>query len=144
MLVGEVIARLAERVPELAGRIEGAAELSALMRENRLPQVTPAAHVLPLGLRGLQADAAAGAFRQAVDETVAVVLTWRGYEPTGARALAPLDALIGAVIEALAGWGPAAASGVLRLARGQLVAINAGTIVYQIDFTLTDHLRITP
>lgn len=144
MLVGAVIAQLGARVPELAGRIEGAAELSALMRENRLPQVTPAAHVLPLGLRGLQADAATGLFRQAVDETVAVVLTWRGYEASGGRALSPLDALIDAVIAALAGWGPEAAGGVLRLARGQLVAINAGTIVYQIDFTLTDHLRIAP
>ncbi|PKP85851.1 MAG: hypothetical protein CVT80_00295 [Alphaproteobacteria bacterium HGW-Alphaproteobacteria-2] len=143
-MVAEVIARLAERVPDLAGRIEGAAELSALMRENRLPQVTPAAHVLPLGLRGLQADAAAGLFRQAFDETVAVVLTWRGYEPTGGRALAGLEALIDTVIAALAGWAPAQATGVLRLSRGQLVAISAGTIVYQIDLTLTDHLRITP
>jgi len=61
----------------------------------------------------------------------------------GAGALTPLDALIRAVIAALAGWGPAGATGVFRLARGQIANMNAGTIVYQLEFTLPDHVRIT-
>ncbi|PZU56094.1 MAG: hypothetical protein DI547_17285, partial [Sphingobium sp.] len=90
--------RLAD-VTALAGRIEPAARLSDMMARNQLPQVTPAAFVLPLGLRGGRADAAAGLFRQALTETLGVVLFVRSAgDATGARATEQLVPLRNAVI----------------------------------------------
>lgn len=141
-MIPDVIARLKAQVPALEGRVEGAAELATLMRQNALPQVTPAAHVVPLGLQGGRADAAAGLFRQDVDSLVGVMLTLRTNSRTGGAQLPDLTGLIDAVIAALAGWDPPGAIGVFRLSRGQLVTMAAGTLVYQLDFALADQLRI--
>jgi hypothetical protein len=73
-----VITRIEGAVPALTGRTQGAAEFAALMKSNGLPQQIPAAHVLPLGLQGGAAQAATGMFAQALEEVIAVVLTWRG------------------------------------------------------------------
>ena len=143
-MISDVIARLDTYVPDLSGRIEGAAQFAALMKSNALPQVTPAAHVLPLGLQGGQADASAGEFTQIYQEVIGVVLTLRSNERTGAKALPPLDQLIMEVISAIAGWGPDSAIGVFRLVRGSILSMSAGTIVYQLDFSLSDQLRIIP
>ncbi|MEE2916659.1 MAG: hypothetical protein VYB32_06250 [Pseudomonadota bacterium] len=133
-------------VPVLAGRIHGAAKLSELMRNNALPQVCPAAFVLPLGLRGGRADAVTGLFRQEIEWLEGVLLVVRAAgDATGARAKAELRPLIDAVIHAIAG---AAGSGgpddfgtwVLR--KGELVSLSAGTLTYQIDFAIDDQLRI--
>lgn len=137
-----IITRLNDQVPEFSGRIEGAAELAGLMRQNALPQVTPAAHVLPLGLRGGQAQAGAGTYRQEIEDVVAVLITLRAHSRTGREALPDIDTLSRKVIDAIAGWGPGDAIGVFRLARGALVSMSAGTVLYQIDFALTDQLRI--
>jgi len=141
-MISEVINRLKSKVPALSGRIEGAADFAELMRRNALPQVTPAAHVLPLGLQGLSADAAAGAFTQMVRETIGVVLTIRSHSVSGAKSLDTIDALITDVINALAGWEPGAETGVFALVRGSLINMSAGTLVYQLDFAITDQLRI--
>lgn len=141
MLVAAVLDRVAT-VPSLEGRVEGAADLAEMMRNNRLPQVTPAAHVLPMGLTGGAVDVVTGLFRQHVEEAVAVVLTWRSFQGSGAGALGGLDALIDAVIHALAGWTPQGATGPLRLARGRLVSMAQGTIVYELQFLLPGQLRI--
>ena len=140
-MIDAVIARLKDQAPALGGRVEGAAEFTALMQQNALPQSTPAAHVLPLGLQGGRAEAAAGAFTQLFDEAIGVVLTVRGHDQTGARALAKVSDLIRDVIAALIGWGPDNEIGVFQLSRGQLVSIRAGVLVYQLDFTITDQLR---
>lgn len=137
-----VIARLKAEVSELEGRVEGAASFTSLMERNALPQVTPAAHVLPLGLTGGQASAATGMFTQLFTEAVAVVLTIRGHDQTGARALSRVDPLIRSVISAIAGWEPDDEIGTFQLRRGALVSIRAGALVYQLDFTITDQLRI--
>lgn len=142
--VGAMIARIASVINVLAGRIEGAAEFAALMKSNALPQVTPAAFVLPLGLQGGQADAAAGAYTQALERVFGVVLVMRNAGRTGEDALDPLDALIEQTVTALAGWGPADAPGVFRLVRGALVSMAAGTVVYQLDFSISDQVRILP
>lgn len=136
--------RLTALVPELAGRVEGAAAFAELMRQNALPQVTPAAFVIPLGLQGGGAEAVTGLFRQDVQEIVGVMLVLRSFSRTGEQALPELDALVGAVLSAVAGYGPADATGVFRLVRGALVSMSAGTIVYQIEFSLSDQLRIAP
>tara|TARA_R110002094_G_scaffold160396_6_gene145794 strand:- start:2824 stop:3255 length:432 start_codon:yes stop_codon:yes gene_type:complete len=141
-MIDDVIARLEASVPDLAYRVEGAANFAALMKSNALPQHGTAAHVLPLGLRGGNADASTGAFTQMVEEVVGIVLTVRTFSQTGDKALIELKPLIDAVVNAIAGWGPEDAMGVFRLVRGSLVTMAAGTMVYQIDFSISDQLRI--
>lgn len=142
MLASEVIDRLKTRVAILNERVEGAASLVQLMQQNQLPQVTPAANVISAGLAGGAPDVGAGLFRQAYDETVAVFLTFRNVQGTGARALDLFDIVRTEVIQALCGWSPERTLGVFRLVRGQVVNMAAGTLIYQIDFAVGDQLRI--
>lgn len=141
-MIGQVIARLKTAVPAFAGRVEGAAELAALMRQNALPQVTPAAHVVPLGLQGGAATTATAVFRQDVEVLLGVLITLRTNSRTGGGQLPELNSIITDVTAAIAGWAPIETVGVFRLSRGQLVTMAAGTIVYQLDFALPDQLRI--
>ena len=140
-MIDAVITRLKDQVAGLGGRVEGAAGFTALMQQNALPQSTPAAHVLPLGLQGGAAQSSAGAFTQMFDEALGIVLTVRAHDQTGAKALEKVSQLIREVIAALIGWGPDDEIGVFRLSRGQLVSIRAGALVYQLDFIITDQLR---
>jgi hypothetical protein len=143
MLVDETIARLGA-VAALAGRVKGAAELSELTRTGQMPAASPFAFVLPLALTARSpGEAGAGAFVQAIDETIAVLLAVRtAGDAAGGKAVAALDALVEAVIAAVAGWGPDSEPGVFRLARGALVSANAGLVLYQIDFSCQRQLRI--
>lgn len=134
--------RLGAGVPELTGRIEGAAAFADLMRQNALPQVTPAAFVIPLGLQGGAAEAVTGFFRQEVQEVLGVMLVLRTFSRTGDQALPELGQLVASVVAAVAGFAPDDAVGVFRLVRGALVSMTAGTIVYQLEFSLSDQLRI--
>lgn len=128
----------------LKGRVQPAAELAGLVARNALPQVTPAAFVLPLGLRGGTPDAATGLFRQAVEEVAAVLLVLRSAsDPTGAAAMPTINELEATLIAGICGWSPAGAMGDVRLVRAALVSLSAGHVLYQIDFALTDQLRIT-
>lgn len=134
-------------IPALANRVFGAAKLAELLKQGAVPQGTPAAFVLPLGLRGGTANAVSGLFRQGLQRLVGIVLVVRNQgDGTGEKALVELDPLIEAVIDLLAGWGPdddqGGAFGVFALARGELVSIEAGTIIYQLDFAIDDQLRI--
>lgn len=141
-MIADVIARLKARVPDFGGRIEGAMELADLMKRNALPQAPLSAFVLPLGLQGGEANSANQYFTQTFDEAVGVMITTRTFTQTGATAVDPLEVLRNAVIAAIVGWGPPTALGVFRLLRATLVSMDAGTVVYQIDFALTDQLRI--
>jgi len=140
-LIEEVITRLSDGVGALRS-VEGGASLASLMQSNALPQLTPAAHVITLGMQGGSAEASSGAFVQNFEELVGVVLTFRTDSQTGARALPDMDAIIRAVIAAVAGWAPDTAIGVFRMARANLVNMSRGTVVYQIDFAISDQLRI--
>lgn len=143
-MLGEVIARIEARVPALTGRVQGAAELAALLRSNTLRDARGGAYVVPLSLRGGAARAATAAFVQDFDEVVAVVLVVPSGAPTGTRALGSVDVLSEAVLEALAGWKPDGAIGPLRLARAGMLNVGAGVLVYQIDFNVARQLRIAP
>ncbi len=145
MQLNDVISRIGAKVAPLAGRVEGAAELTELVREDALPNITPAAYVLPLGLRGGQPDAAAGLFRQAFEAFVGVVLVIDSAgDVTGAGALPTMDELVDQVVAAMCGWGPGnAVGGVFQLSRGALVSLSRGTIIYQLDFAIEDMLRIS-
>lgn len=144
MLVADLVARISAAVPQLAKRVETAAALSELVKRKALPQASPFAFVLPLGLQPRSdGDAGAGAFTQAIDETFAVVLFVRAAgDITGGRALPSIDALVWTVIEAVCGWGPDDAIGVFHLRRGQLLSAEAGAVIYQLDFGLQQQVRI--
>lgn len=144
MLIADLITRLKEQVPDFSGRVEGAANLAELMAQGGLPQATPAANVVSVGLQGGQPDAASGLFRQSFEEVFGVILTFRNNTATGKKAFDRVEEIKRAVIEAVAGWSPLDAFGVFRLARGTLVNFSAGTLVYQIDFAIGDQLRIIP
>ncbi len=143
---GEAVrARIAARVPALADRLSSAAEFAQLVENNRLPQHTPAGFVLPGALVGGLASAASGLFVQNVAETVIVVLVVRqAGDALGGAAVAEAAPIVADVIAAVAGWGPDEAPGVFTLGRAELVGSQDHALVYQIDFTLDDQLRIAP
>ncbi len=143
-MLDELIARISSRVPDLAGRTSAAADLAALMAANALPPAPVAAFVLPLALQGGHPAAATGLFVQEVEEVVAVLLVFRTAGSTGERALPRLREVIAGVAAALAGWAPDEVPGVFRLVRGGMVRMSEGALVYQLDFAITDQLRITP
>lgn len=130
-------------IPALAGRVQGAAKLAQLTEKGAQMTADRAAFVLPLGLRGGAASAAAGLYRQSIDRLVGVVLMVRNRgDDTGEKAALEMSDLVDAVIAAVVGGGPEEAIGVYTLVRGELVSIAAGTITYQLDFALEDQLRI--
>lgn len=139
-----MLAERLETIPVLAGRVHGAARLATLLSTGGLPQVTPAAFVLPLGIRGGTPDAVTGLYRQGIDRLWGVLLAARhAGDATGAAAHADLEPLIEATIAAIAGWGPDDAFGTFRLVKGELASLSAGgALTYQLDFAIEDQLRI--
>jgi hypothetical protein len=142
-LVTDIATRIGSEVTALAGRVEFVAGLAALVEANALPQREVSAFVLPIGFDDRGGDAASGMYTQMVQEAVGVVLCVKALGDAGAkRAVEPIDALKDAVINALAGWGPDGAVGVLRATRGRMVSVTKGLVIYQLDFALIDQLRI--
>lgn len=141
------MATLADRVAMVAtfaGRVHGAGKLSALQAQNALPQVCPAAFILPLGIAGGKVDAVTGMFRQHIEYLDGVLLVLRGVnDPTGAATVQQLEPLVMNVIAQIVGWGPDdnRIGGTYRLAKGELISLSAGTLTYQLDFAIEDQLR---
>lgn len=143
--IDEVRARIEARVPALANRIGNAGQFAQLVERNQMPGHAVAAFVLPGALQGGNADLSVGLFRQAFQESVIVVLATRvANDPTGEKAADEITPLVREVITAVCGWGPDDAPGAFVLGAGELVGTQSGTLVYQIDFLLSDQLRITP
>lgn len=139
----EVQARVESQVPELAGRLQGAAKFGELVEHNQMPQVTPAGFVLPGGLIGGAAKAMTGMFIQDFRETVMLVLVVRtAGDPLAMRGIDEASPIVRKVIKAVAGWGPADAPGIFTLERAELVGAKQGALVFEIAFTLDDQLRI--
>lgn len=142
-MIDDVAEILKTEVPDLRGRVEGALQLAPLIEQNALPQVTPAAFVIPAGVDGGAVDLATGSYRQRIGMAVAVVIVLRAAGgPKATRAIDPLDALIWQIIKCLAGREIGDALGVLTLRRAFLVTMRNGAPVYQIEFSLSDQLRI--
>jgi len=142
--IDDVRARIEGKVPALAGQIGNAGEFSKLIEAGQM-QAARKAYVLPGALAGGARQAMSGMFTQALEETVLVVLSVRvASDPTGARALDEISPLVRDTVRAVCGWGPEDAPGVFALARGELVGAAQGMLIYQLDFTLDDQLRITP
>lgn len=137
-------ARIEARVPEIK-RFGSAADFAAVVANNRLPTTTPIAYVLFSGLQGGKPSASAGIFLQSYDEVLTVILADRiTADPTGDKALKDIAPLVAKVVEAVCGWGPDDASGVFVLRGAELVGAKDSQLIFQIEFTLDDQLRITP
>lgn len=139
-----IINRLLAEVT-LLGSVEGAAELAALMAAPVQVWVKPRAHVVPLGIRGGAVQSATGGFIQGVEWAFAVFLTFSSHsDRKGAKRLDDISAVQNAVITALCGWVPEGvqAAGEVRLSRGYLAELKPGVVVYALEFSLPDQLRI--
>jgi hypothetical protein len=142
-LVEQVKARIEAEVSGLA--VDEAADFAELVRQGSLPQRKEAAFVLPLGFNGgdPQADLA-GFYKQSLDEVVGVILVVQSLgDPKARRAIATVATLTDAILMAICGWQPDDAVGDFRALRGRLIAVNAGTVFFQIDFAIQTQLRIT-
>lgn len=140
MLLAEAVRqRLVAEVADLGGRVMPALDLAALIARNQLPQVTPAAAVLPLGIGGGAVVATFGQFRQIVTRRVGVLIVLRAPEPATARGTSDVEALAEAITAALAGWTPDQTTpGVLRLEAGELRSLQGGAILYDLRFAIDD------
>ena len=141
-MIEAVTTRLGTQVPDLANRIDGAAEFSRLMKSGKLPAGGVRAYVLPLGLRGGAADAATGMFSQIVTRSIGILLLTQSVDGAGERALARLSPLIDEIVHAIAGWAPNDESGVFTLRKADLILSGNGLLSYQIEFAIDDQLRI--
>lgn len=143
MRVDEVSARIEAQVPSLNARVEGLAELSLLMAANEVPQVTPCAFVIPLGLDGSEQLDATSVHSQIVTEQVGVIVVvdYAGVNH-GAEALPELSQLIDELVRAIAGWTPDEATTNFALRRGRLLDSRQGSVFYQLDFSIQSLLRI--
>jgi hypothetical protein len=139
MALGDDIrARLVARVPALGGRVQAAADLAALQRSGGWPGVTPAAHVVPMGLAGGAQAPVFPRFRQKVDRLWAVILTIRSHDATGAKWIDRVEDLEAAILDAMLGWAPLAHAEAFLLKRATLIRFEAGTMVREMTFALTD------
>lgn len=141
----DVRARLELKVPDLVGNLQNAGQFSQLIERNQLPQWRMGGFILPGRLTGSGAEMMTGMFVQNLAEAVSIVLVTRVQsDPTGNKAVDEITPLIRAVVTGLCGWGPEDAPGVFVLASGELVGSKDGALIYQLDFALSDQLRITP
>lgn len=141
-MIDAVIARLESQIPELEHRVQGAGHMAELARSGGLPQVTPAAHVVPLGIRPSPANGGSGSYTQEIAEMIGVILTIRDHSAEAKRVLADLRGFIFRIIEAIAGWVPPGGVSNFTFARAELAGSSKGTFIYQIDFAISDQLRI--
>ena len=144
-LVEQVADQLDTEVADLKGRVEYIAELAALLESGGAPQGDVAAFVINLGLDDRGGEAAAGMHTQLIGTTIGVVLCVRSRGDAKAqRAVPAVDALIKQVIDAIAGWAPTDDyTGVFAVSRGRQLPLVAGLIVYQLEFTIDDQLRVS-
>jgi hypothetical protein len=140
-MIADIITRLQEKVTDFRS-VEGAASFSALIKRKALPQATPAAHVIPMSLRGSNPDAATGVFRQSITETVGIVITVRPNDHIGARGIDPVEHLKTEVIKAIAGWATDDEVGVFQVTSGSMTSVSGGAVVYTLQFSIADQLRI--
>ncbi|TMV09820.1 hypothetical protein FGK63_01755 [Ruegeria sediminis] len=140
-MLGEIVQRLKTQVPALDGRVQSAAGLAEMLSARGLPQ-NSTTFVVPLGLQARPADDASGLFTQEFTETIGVLLVARVTDQAGSKALEEIRPLLQSVIAAIAGWTAGGAFGVFELRRGTLVGIRNGALIYMLEFSITDQLRI--
>lgn len=143
MLVDEMIDEL-KTVAELAGRIEGGLEFSALMNSGKLPQHDVAAFVFSAGFDAGPSKNATGVHHQTVTERLAVALIVASPDdPTGVRVRTKVENIVQSLINHLAGVVLPSAADVLDVVRGRLAEMSGGRVFYEVHFSTTWHLRKT-
>jgi len=143
-LEGLVALRIDDQVPALKGRVEDIAALAALIEAGALPQHDVCAFVAPLGFDDRGAESAVNTHTQAIEETIAVVLAIKARGDAKAqKALPTIGQLKEDVLNAVAGWAPNSSVGVFNVRRGRLISAAKGLVLYQLEFSLLDQLRIT-
>lgn len=140
--IDDIITRLKDRVPDLGSRAYGSAEFATLTATGQLPQVTPAAHVVPTGIKGGKQTAMTGLYVQDIDRLYSVILTVKAGDASGARALGNISALQEAIIGALSGWDLGGRTGVMTFMSCVTSRIAQGAFVYELSFSIPDQLRI--
>ncbi|UWQ92986.1 hypothetical protein K3727_09475 [Rhodobacteraceae bacterium M382] len=133
--------RLKSDVPGLGNRVDPVASLSDLLRKNKMPETTTT-FVVPLGITGGKADAMTGLFRQEIRETIGVLLIARSRDRTGEKAIAHLRDLSRQIIDCLVGWNAGLDLGVFELRRAGVVSMTGGDVIYQVELSINDQLRI--
>lgn len=139
-----VIARIEGLVPALDGRVREAEDYVGMLRLKSMTSATGGAYVMPAGLRGGRATAAAGAFVQDIDEVIAVVILVPAPSKGFGRQAATAGGLIKDTINALAGWAPDDATGVFQVLRGAMINLGDAVLAYQLDFSISDQVRTQP
>lgn len=144
MQVDPIIARLKSNVPALNERVNGAGDFAALLKSGSASSAPVYAHVLYAGIVGIgKPDVATGMYRQQTAEGINVMLTIQSNDAAGRKALDEVNTLTRAILDAICGWAPGDETGVFQLVRSGLVSFERGLMRWQIDFTITDQLRIT-
>ena len=141
-MIEAVIGRLKEQVPDLNDRVEEAAYLADLLKTGRVDRDNVAI-VVPSALQGGRADTGTGVFSQGVTETIAVVLITPSHDRNHKVARNRMRPLSRAVITALVGWRPGDELGVFALRQGRIFSVAAGRLVFQIEFSIEDQLRVS-
>lgn len=139
-MIAAIIARL-KTVPEVK-LVEGLGAYSALEEP---PLLTPAAYVLPAATDAAPQALATGGHRQALTETVQVVLVTRNLrDAAGALASQDLVTVRDAARAALLGWAPGAEWTPLELTGGTLLAMEADAVVWRDQVASRTWFRKTP
>ena len=150
MLLDEFRARLAAEVAELpAERLQFAADLAELVRQNALPNAPVSGFLLDAGTRPVdQGQSGAGFFIQAVEQRVATVLVFNSAnDVSGGNAVARADAIVAGVMAAPLGWAPASDGSRVyttdfRLGGSEVSSLVNGRVIYQLEHVIGLQLRI--
>lgn len=140
-MLDAVETRLKTLAPDLGGRVDQLLSLEKVLKTGGLPETTTT-FLVPLGLTGGAVEYATGELHQDTVERLGVLLVLRSRDRTGEAAIARLRDLRGQVIAALVGWSPGTDFGAFTLARASLGPVLAGAVLYLLEFTITDQLRI--
>lgn len=141
-IVSEAIVRLKAMVPDLGDRVEGAASYQALMKAGGAPHAALVAHVVFTGIAGGRAVPLTGCFAQKIERLISVILSINTGHAQGGHWADRSEALIEAILAAMLGWQPSAATGVCILRRSQLIDASGGVFRYEITFSADHDMRI--
>jgi len=142
-LTSLVKARLEAMVPELKGRVQGAADMARMLADGATPTAPISAFVVPMGLLPEQADSMTGVYTQMVGENIGILLVLRSFGQPSDRAEVAIEDLIERVCNGVLGWGPDDAAGVATLVSGEMQPVQPGGLIsYLLTIQIKDQLRI--
>lgn len=137
-----VAVRIDDQVAALKGHVEDVAAFATLLAEGALPQAEVCAFVAPSGFDDRGGSSIVGAHTQMLEDVVTVILCVKARgDAKGSKALPTIAELRDDVVACVAGWQPAG-DAVFFVRRGRMVSFEKGLMLYQLDFSLKNQLRI--